>query len=364
MIPRIRKQLKRRSFLGSKNPPSTARNSLDPITPSPLLSLPREIRDTILELVISSSRAPPQDTSEAEPRSPSATEWQAEEISGFDAWYHSRTPLYFEPRVYISNSAPLLLVNHQVSSETAAALARLNLPYELDVIFSNENSLWPSWLSVPRLSNQLDQVNVTFRICGSEKILPKWMSGWGQGNGAPPWLMWLFYYLLEYVLRRGPVPHTDSSVDREVTIKNLDLNFVGKNDKEEIYGETARPIGENWKHTRYYNQSALYQGEEEDKVLRPEWLASFLMLRFLSLLEMGYHTAKYGMVLHERIGSIQFRVNGEHFALFKIGTVLRTLEHHDAGHTFGNLPREERVAAFRAWKENALRKREERGLPV
>ncbi|KAF2493043.1 hypothetical protein BU16DRAFT_529270 [Lophium mytilinum] len=336
-----------------------AQNSLDPNTPSPLLSLPREIRDTILELVISYSRPPPQDVSTAEPRPTPSPRWHPEDPSEFNS-APGRFAVYLEPRGYISNSASLLLVNRQISSKTAAALTLFHPPYELDVIFLEESKLWPTWLSVPALSSQLDQVNATIRISGHHDI------PWPLGNGGPPWQVWPFFYLLEYVLRRGPVPHTDSSLDREVTIKNLDLNFIGKDDKEEIPGETPPPASENWKYTRYHAQSASLQDDEtvQKKVLRPTWLAWFLMRHCLELLGMTYHTAQYGAILHERVGSIQFSVNGKRFAHFEIGTVLRTLDDYDAGATFGHLPREERVAAFRLWRETTTRKREERGLPI
>jgi hypothetical protein len=71
------------------------------------------------------------------------------------------------------------------------------------VIFLKETELWPTWTSVLVLAKQLGQVNATFRIFGVEKN--KRGSAWRGGDGSRPQIIWVFYYLLGYVLRRGPV---------------------------------------------------------------------------------------------------------------------------------------------------------------
>jgi len=152
-----------------------------------LLSLPREIRDIIIELVLSSAREAPRDFAAAEPtRSTSenpgrkppyqgpfldvnpvplairtrlspwyrrlllggskAAKNSTTSASKSNAWttYACTNLVRFEKPIYISNSFPLLLVNRQLSSETASALARQPLPYELDVVFFNDTELWPT----------------------------------------------------------------------------------------------------------------------------------------------------------------------------------------------------------------------------
>jgi len=209
----------------------------------------------------------------------------------------------------------------------------------------SEGELWPTWLSVPVLAKQLDQVNVTFRAFG---ISSRFSSVWEGGDASPPQIVWCFYYLMEYVLRQGSRPHTYSFVDREVSIKNLNLNFVGY---------TSEPYGYRGRLTEYE--------VEDERQLRPEWLARFIRSHILSLLGMSYHMAGFGGILHERIGSIRISVNGEQDYLINVGDVLSKLSYTDPLDTFGDVwPREKRIPTFLDWKKNTYRIREERGLPV
>ncbi|KAK0120704.1 hypothetical protein ONS96_010907 [Cadophora gregata f. sp. sojae] len=70
---------------------------------------------------------------------------------------------------------------------------------------------------------------------------------------------------------------------------------------------------------------------------------------------MAYHTASYGGIVYERIGSIRFTVDGELYKEYDLAEELANLQFHDS---FGNSPREERPAVFKAWKENAYKIRE------
>jgi len=80
---------------------------------------------------------------------------------------------------------------------------------------------------------------------------------------------------------------------------------------------------------------------------------------------MDYHTAGYGMIIYERIGTIQICVNGVLNKEFDLGKMLADLRFGEQTDTFGNIwPREERLPYFWRWKKAALRKRREAGLPV
>ncbi|KAF2814042.1 uncharacterized protein BDZ99DRAFT_567736 [Mytilinidion resinicola] len=317
---------------------------------SSLLSIPREIRDNIIELSLSCVRKPHSSIAEAE--STRSTKKNSHRPF-FSSWSFGLKHVLFEPPSYTSSSLALLLVNHQLSSETVATLSRLSNnaqlpPYELDVMFVRELELWPTWLSVPVIAKHLDRVNVTFRALGLHTGAKR---QWNPGDGSPPQILWCFYYLMEHVLRQGPLPHTSSSADRGVSIKTLHLDFVGPD------GETCATD------TRYYIPSTVaWKGKE----VRPEFLAYYLWHNISMLAKMDYHTAEYGEILYERVGEVRFSVNGvEVQPPIDFGESLARLHYEGPANTFGHVwPREKRVPAFEEWKRGAWRKRVERGLPV
>lgn len=338
-----------------------------------LLSLPREIRDSILELVLFAVRPAP-DVSLAEktraPFTTTSTPWGS--VPGFKSWSYGPENVHMEQTSYTSNSAPLLRVNHQLAAETAAALARLSpLPCELDVLFFKEAQLWPTWLRVPVLAKQLDQVNATFRIMGNDVRLDsngeemRYRSAWRGGDGGPPQILWAFYYLLEHVLRRGPVARTATAVDQEISIKVLDINFVGDNSHPQIDGD-ASSVGDDCAISCTHGKQVKYTCHQpvRERMLRSAYLCRQMASHFLGLCSMGYHTSEYGGFLHARIGAVRFRVNGILWSQKHLGDYLRELERDSDRDTFGHLSAEKRVAAFQQWKKATLEKREKRGLEV
>lgn len=76
-------------------------------------------------------------------------------------------------------------------------------------------------------------------------------------------------------------------------------------------------------------------------------------------------------MIYERMGSIRFTVDGELLREIDIGARLSSLSFFpDPGYTwhttrtFGHVDGKDRLRAFWCWKEEAVRKRKERGLPV
>ncbi|KAF2498236.1 hypothetical protein BU16DRAFT_615311 [Lophium mytilinum] len=330
-----------------------------------LLSIPQELRDNIIELVLSSARLAPPTISSAETTrcTPATSGESGSPDSGFMSWPYGPSHVWLEKSVYRSNSYPLSLTNHQLADETAAALRRLSLlslRYELDVMIANERDLLPTWLSVPVLATKLDVVNVTFRAMGLEDEHKR--SAWKSGCTGPPVIMWCFYYLLEHVLKRGPVGQTSSSRDREVSIKVLDLDFVGNNDYPTGEG-TRDELRDPYSNYFKYAHSAGPHETKKTKSLRPEWLADYLDADIWNLLSMGSSTADYGKILHERIVTIRFRVNGKIKGSLDIAHILHGLNPETPNHTFGRLPHNERLPALWKWKEETTRKRMELGFP-
>ena len=81
------------------------------------------------------------------------------------------------------------------------------------------------------------------------------------------------------------------------------------------------------------------------------------------LLGMGYHTAQYGAILHEKIGRVAIMVDKNLEREFNLGEILQALNHTDPIFTFGHIePRERRLEVFRMWKLSTLYKRKPYGF--
>src|SRR5689334_308551 len=102
---------------------------------------------------------------------------------------------------------PTLLVSKQLRTETRTAIS--NLPtrhsYTMDVMIVNETQLWPTWLSLPQLTRNVDKVHVTFRTVSVPRRPKLNYTGFRGGDGGPPLITWCFYDLLIRFLEVGPV---------------------------------------------------------------------------------------------------------------------------------------------------------------
>jgi hypothetical protein len=109
-----------------------------------------------------------------------------------------------------------------------------------------------------------------------------------------------------------------------------------------------------------------------DHSMRPEWLAKILDEGYgiSSLLRLS--EPQYGMLIHERIGAIDMKVDGRLLKEFDIGSAFAALMKIDNSGTMHptvrnwlwGVPEDRRVTHFVEWWKNALRARIQRGLPV
>ena len=318
-----------------------------------LFDLPREVRFQILQLVLCSSRALPTD--------PTTTISQNRielRDGNHNSWEYGPRHNKYEQGACTTNSLPLLLTNRQLRAETQSVLQHLAIKrsYSLDVMLVNERELWPTWLLVPALWTRLDHVVATFRICGG-----KGRSGFVGGDGGPPEIIWCFYSLMERFLTFGPVgERKPGSQDRNITIRSLTLDVVTPPDVEVMMADSTENY-RNWFHGRIGSCDA----DGLSFGVRPGWLAEFLRDEIQDLLRMSYHTARYGMIMYERIGTIRLCLDGVLKKEFDLGKRLADLRYDSAFDTFGNIdPREDRIPYFWKWKKKALVKRREAGLPV
>ena len=209
-----------------------------------ILSFPPEIRQKIIEIVLLSSILPPLDHSTAfVSRQELPHDW-TDGASGFSAWPYGPNSVRFQQLSqdfpFVSQATPLLLTNRQIREETQATIRRLGAKvetYEVDILFINEQETWPTWTCVPALTSTVKQVDATIRIFGNVTHAHRSLgrSAFTIGDGSPPQITWSFYFLLEYFLKRGPVPPCEiagsentgsNSIDRSVTIQILNLNFT------------------------------------------------------------------------------------------------------------------------------------------
>lgn len=117
---------------------------------SSLLSLPREIRDQIIEHVIFFRKKPP--------KNPAHETESRQNLTGQDAL----RPPTISSRIY--NASGLLGTNTQLRDETQNRLRQLKLAYSLDVMVV-DNELWPTWTCCPaRISDPIDRVNISLRF--------------------------------------------------------------------------------------------------------------------------------------------------------------------------------------------------------
>ncbi|KAF2111393.1 hypothetical protein BDV96DRAFT_582086 [Lophiotrema nucula] len=119
-----------------------------------LLTLPAELRDQIIDLVICTRTEPPKDAfTDDNPRRPSST--------NPNLMYPALAPY----EVY--SGYGLLLSCRQLNAETQDRIKSLDLPAEIDVMVVNRRDLWPTWVSIP--SRACKTLEVTFRLGDSQE---------------------------------------------------------------------------------------------------------------------------------------------------------------------------------------------------
>jgi hypothetical protein len=258
------------------------------------------------------------------------------------------------------------------------------MKYKLDVMFVNEQQLWPTWLQVPRFSKQVDTVDVTVRIFG--RNASRGTSAFICGDGSPPQIAWVFYWLLEHFLDFGVAnaagfeegqPHRS---EIEVSVKNIVLNFVSG--ESDVVPANTEDLEAKWwarQRLRWFERFEEPQSQSDEALLsdgqplrmHPKWLAQFVGRDIASLPRMGYHNAAYGAIVHERIGCVKVYSEGELVNEVNPGAILAAMvekpvqgsDWHSTG-TFGNLGGDCRLLTFWNWKYQTVRQRQRLGLPL
>lgn len=332
-----------------------------------LLTIPRELRDAILSHLVHTAidlpapTAPYDDSTRTELR-----DWDTR------SWLKGRRVKYIGGGSRLDH-IPTLIVNRQLRTETLEIIEKLpnKHSYIMDMMFIDESSIWATWLSVPLITNRVDEVYVNFRNVGiatkefNEEYQHDLNSGTSLlrgGCGGPPYLTWCLYDLLERFLRYGPVGPRVTKDDKKVSIQKLIINVKTPDLPPEL--EAPRRVqGSYWRlhemrvvDGKYYHHSADY------------W-AHYVASELRTLLGMSDHTGQFGKILYERIGKIEVRLDGK-FAVeedepysksIDIAERFDKLEWHGERRSSGyEWPEKE----FDRWKPSTYKKRVEFGLPI
>lgn len=332
--------------------------------PSLLLSIPRELRDQILLFVVTTARVPPKDASHPEERNDPEGIIPTKE---FGVLYEKRCQNRTE-------RIPTLLVNRQLHEETLDVIARIpeKHSYKLDVMLVNEKQLWPTWLALPDLTSRVDKVDVTFRISPAKRH-PRNRHhddhGFRFGDGWPNQIAWCFYGLLmsfvdeeslfiegQKISDMGVADESNQkSTQSHVSIQSLNLNF------STTYAYTS----ESSRKSQIYDDSGDIPILPEDdticNVINPNYLLLYVTDYIERLLSMDYHTAYWGGILYERLGSIRLSLDGK---LHKEIDIAERFERIRFNNSFGKSLQVHREARFDQWKSDARKMRERLGLSV
>ncbi|KZV81226.1 hypothetical protein EXIGLDRAFT_731565 [Exidia glandulosa HHB12029] len=308
------------------------------------LTLPTDVRDAIIEHVLLARNPAPQSVAEVSPN-----RYQPNSVDGR---YSSGPEFVRLSRAQsVPNDRGLLLTNRQLSLETKAAVthqrASGRLEHLIDIMVVDDHELWPTWLCIPTATRTIDRLLVTFRVFGARQPARPSAYRW---NASPRVIMYGFYFLLQHFLL---VEHGN------IAVHSLVLDF---SDGPEGY--PADVSAADWLAIHdEYGPEIPDDVDVTPIVPRPRWIADVLAMYVRSCLAMGDHTAEYGRLFYERLGTITFTANGQQLAHDDLGADIAPMSFTDASETFGHLrPRENRIPAFWIWKTAALQSRRAFGL--
>jgi hypothetical protein len=178
------------------------------------LTLPRELRDKILNLVISPLPAP-QDISD---------EGNRVRLKDYHHDRSTRAPgnvLYIEhPKR--TDAASLRLVNRQLSTEIIDVIRIFPTKhsYILDITIA-ERELLPTWLYVPELTMRVDRVYTQIRSIGFPTQTCRQLFEGGDGGPPAIFLSWAFYNIIDRFLKVGPVGRQPGKINKMISVKEL-----------------------------------------------------------------------------------------------------------------------------------------------
>ncbi|CAI6338148.1 unnamed protein product [Periconia digitata] len=328
------------------------------------MELPQEVRDQICGEVLLSPTAEAPDLGlsyKAMIEGRKSYNWP--ETSGRDS---SRYCIRYLPSASttVATCTPLLLVNHQLYAETMANLSATpqSSTYDLDLIVLDERLLCPTWLRVPVLTNNVDQVNVQLRVAGCHPKNVEEYRGidigtrslFARGDGGPSLMVWCFYAVLVRFLRVGPTGECQSNrKHRSIVLKTLDI-------------DVRTPPNIDPSHFVKPGSSRKRSASKDiGSVVDPDYLARFLTGYIEYLLNMDHHAAPYGKIFYILMNEIVLRRDGKVVERINIASRIPKLAYNNGRpyHPYEGSS-EKNLNDFAEWKARAIEYRKQRGLQL
>ena len=281
-----------------------------------LLSLSLEIRFFIYEYLLFTKSTPPQTASDLDPD---------------QRFTISQCQILFEKVPAISPGSSLHLVNRQLHIELStferSILSRGTLDYEIDLIFLDNGSVWPTWTSVPictvRGKSTIRNLTANFRFFKTPDMMTYWPYEWYGGLRSHQMTRSFAYCFLFPLLQYGPritpryyksicdygsalcdptfiLPYPNSDSNFGSIIHHLIMNFepVTPEGLSPTTTPKLSPGTDDFKQARQY---AVYVSEQLSKILRkPYWTC----WRSSDI----FHT--YSSIMFGRIGTFDFYLGG------------------------------------------------------
>jgi len=331
-----------------------------------LLTIPRELRDKILSLIVSSYVPEPQDISDSSNRS------TLDDFQYDSPYFHGRKVLYIEhPKQ--TDTASLLLVNRQLHSETLEVIGILPTKhsYVLDVVIAEEQKLWPTWLYVPALTRKVDRVYCQFRSIG----FPAGALFRG-GCGGPPAMTWALLNLIERFLKVGPVGRQAERADNRFGINEVIIDVRTPDvDPELIAPERTPAMGSGGQ--SFGRRGSRPRSDSKTPLIRhPKGIAIYIVRDLNKMMEMWGDHGVHGRIIFERVGSIKVLVDGEPFtdsawdhdvvSEWDVADILAKIQYrgHWGDWTKRRWSDDQRREACNNWIKKAYESRVELGLAV
>ncbi|KAL8832456.1 MAG: hypothetical protein Q9170_004867 [Blastenia crenularia] len=259
------------------------------LTPFPFLNLSRELRDIIYEILLLSQRAPP-----------SSPEYRGarKQPSSADAELLESCNRY-PAEDLINPTVSLQLTCRQVSEEIHDATLRLEkskgLTHKLDVMMLNEDTMYPTWLSFPGLTDRIVKLDVEFRLFCDREIDP-FTSEWKGGDGGPSLMIWSLFTLMRRFLLRGPCFLSPVKRNRKIMVEELSINIQTPS--------VPPPNG-------FFGEHSWQAWMDRENHLHPKRIVGMMTSEMSHLLRRTRYTVRYATLIFERIKRITFSLDGE-----------------------------------------------------
>jgi hypothetical protein len=298
---------------------------------SRLLSLPRELRDRILEFAITHYEDAPKSPAEA-----------GERISLHDIEYFAPTGgLYVKYAADIPSTSPfsLLLSNHQLRTETLEAMRRVPLTTECDVLIANDKELLVTWTYVPPIFSPHptlphiiqtvsptggDMFQTTFNIRSHGVFIPTatcsrsgyedLLEGPNNDIAGPGTVISAFCALFERFLRCGPsaMPPRSSPTqyDRKTHIPLAHLNIITPS--APLLPETLGPhYARTYRADTLESQAMVHPKALLEMLTNWFWVSDLLDERSEGPLHLGQLLARVGELRYGIDGAVMCRMSNE-----------------------------------------------------